>query len=241
MRKRMRWVVGGGVSLLVIAAAAASCVSVDHSGDDSSTVEPPSAVSDGAPPAAVDPGGEPASPTSMATPSTTVGSTVTSAVIADYGDFSGVSHFEADWVEVFERVQACVEDQGFDVELAAGGDGILYTSLPEEQRNRAAAAAEACMEAMSVPEYEPLTEEQILEVHAYWLAVAECLEAEGVEVSPAPSPEVFIEEWATGPWSPYQDVPPASESELRRQCPEAPVGGYGAWEPGDPVRPAPSR
>ncbi|GIU91819.1 MAG: hypothetical protein KatS3mg011_0725 [Acidimicrobiia bacterium] len=161
------------------------------------------------------------------------------APITGYGDFSDRPAFEVDWYRVSELVVERMNDQGFPAALIPPGDGISVAEIPPEQRSAAEEVFDACYAGLNLPPQQPLDDEQIAEVYAYRLAVADCLRAEGYQVPPAPSLDTFIEEWATGPWNPYEsvDTSGASWEGIQMRCPQSPAGGYGAWDPGDPIRP----
>ncbi|GBE22951.1 MAG TPA: hypothetical protein ENH00_01110 [Actinobacteria bacterium] len=158
--------------------------------------------------------------------------------ITGYGDFSDVPYFLLDWQLVNQREVACMQDHGFDLVLDADGLGANWANVPQEQNNLALAVAIACHAGLRLPDRVPRTEEQWAELLAYQIALRDCVASLGHDVPEPPSLDQFIE--SNGNWTAYDMVPnlvgPAWD-ELAKTCPQAPVGGFGAWNPGDPVRP----
>lgn len=193
---------------------------------------------------------EPSSPPSSSTTtiltastgesSTTALSAVTSIPpIRGYGDFSGLEYFEVDSYVVTRLVVECMHDHGFPVTLIPPGDGYGFGSIPPEQNQLAQVYDEACWAGLNIPPYEDPDPAHREEIYEYYLALRDCLIAKGYDVSEPPSKEYFVENYNTDPWSPYESVGyvgPSWES-IQIACPQQPVGGYAAWQPGDPVSP----
>jgi len=157
-----------------------------------------------------------------------------------YGDFSDVPYSDIDWYEVTALEVRCANDNGIPVRLIPPGDGFSFGEVPPEQSAVAMEVVEACEKALKLPAYEPAGRAELEEIYAYMVALASCLETQGHSVSDPPSVEVFVD--SHGSWNPYDYVPHADIKELDRlqqACPQQPTGGYGAWEPGDPVTPGP--
>jgi hypothetical protein len=79
------------------------------------------------------------------------------------------------------------------------------------------------------------------ELYAYQLAWQDCATQYGMSYEKYPTLEEFIS--LEGTFS-HDDFPLriASDTnfeELYAACPPSPVGGFGAWNPGDPIQPAP--
>ena len=160
--------------------------------------------------------------------------------IDGYGDFSNTDLFEVDPTEIVSAQARCVQDQGFPVEVDASESGFSFERVPPEQNQIAFAVAIACKEGLNLPPPSTPTVAQREEQLAYLTLVVSCLRELGFAVEDPPSLDEFIE--LDGAWSPYDALPPLGPAEfdrVDRSCPQWPPGGYGAWEPGDPLRPRP--
>ena len=174
----------------------------------------------------------------------TVPVATTLAPITGYGDYSHVeSVFYLDAREAQERAARCVQDRGFPVTFDPVTGGIFFSDVPDEQNQQAGATLAACIAGLNLPELHPFTDDQLAVIYAYRLAVAGCLESEGYSVAAAPSLEVFVDTWRQADndgevtvWTPHASVRDLS---VERVCPQSPVGGLGAWQPGDPITPIP--
>lgn len=105
--------------------------------------------------------------------------------------------------EFAELVGACVEEQGWEVEVDGSGIEVFWGD-PANADSANAALAE-CKERYSDqrPQFAPSPRES----YDYQLFVAACLEEQGYSISEPPSFEVYAEEWETGPsWYPYDEV-----------------------------------
>jgi len=158
--------------------------------------------------------------------------------ITGYGDFSGVDRFDVNTYEMARLLVECVNDQGFAVTLDPDG-GIGYASVPAEQNQLAFSVDLACEAGLHLPPPQPLSPEQLEKMYAYMVALAGCVEDQGYSVGDPPSLDTFID--SQGYWNPYFDLPDSAlmNLDLIRACPQNPVGGYGAWNPGDPIVPMP--
>jgi hypothetical protein len=158
--------------------------------------------------------------------------------IEGYGDFSKVDRFDVDTAEATRLLVECVNDQGFAVTLDPDG-GIGFGSVSAEQNGLATAVYFACKAGLRLQAPEPLTSAQWEKVYAYEVALASCVAELGYSVSDPPSLDAYID--SQGDWSPYFDLPDSAllNLDLIRTCPQNPVGGYGAWNPGDPILPMP--
>lgn len=157
--------------------------------------------------------------------------------VEGYGDYANVEFHYLDGGEVTRHIYECLRDHGFAVTLA--DDSIQMGGVPAEQSDLLNAYLIACRAGLYLPEA-TRTPEQWAELYAYKLAVADCLRAEGHNISEPPSLEVFVE--SDGMWSPFSDLLELGFGEwgrLEKFCPQYPVRGFGAWDPGDPVEPAP--
>ena len=161
--------------------------------------------------------------------------------VTGYGDFSGQDRFEVDNYQLVRLLARCVADHGFFLTPTEDGAGLLFQAVPPEQNQLAQAVLTACREGLRLEKPVPPTVEQLEEIHAYLIAVARCLESEGYSVTEPPSVDVFVDSQA-GAWNPYDDLVAdvAELSRLNQVCPQSPVGGFGDWDPGDPVIPIPT-
>ena len=158
--------------------------------------------------------------------------------ITGYGDFSGQEYFYVDWFLVTRLTVQCLQDHGFPVTLVPPGDGISFLSVPHSQNQLAQQHLEACHAGLNLPEFEWPSPEQIEVMYRYYVALRECLIAEGYTVSEPPSLDQYIDSFTTGPWSPYENVPGDSGWDaIQMKCPQGPPGGWASWEPGDPIIP----
>jgi len=155
------------------------------------------------------------------------------------GDYSAYdSAWEPDRAETTARMAECVQDQGFPVTV--DGASIGFASVPPDQNELAYATMIACRVGLKLPIVGPLTEEQLKEAYAYQVALLDCYAENGYPGTEPPiSLDVFIE--LEGAWQALDIIgapgPGEAWDELNRRCPQTPVGGYGAWNPGDPVAP----
>lgn len=165
-------------------------------------------------------------------------------VVTGYGDFSGVSFHDMDWALWAQRVVECLNDHGFAAEVIAG-PGIGYQQIPVDQNQAMQAMQKACEAGMNVPKAEPRSREQLAEIYAYRVvALRDCLLGEGYDIPEPPTFETWLETRSDPEdhYNVWRHVPDAgniggSWDHVTVRCPSLPAGGYGAWEPGDPVRP----
>jgi hypothetical protein len=162
--------------------------------------------------------------------------------IEGYGDYSGFDDaFGLDHAEIGQRLAQCVRDQGFGVTVDSYGS-ISLRSVPVDQNELAYATLIACRVGMHLPASGQRTDEQLEEIYAYQLALMDCYGAEGYRrQGDVITLDAYLE--LEGAWQALDiyDLPPggAEWDRVNRVCPQSPVGGYGAWEPGDPVAPLP--
>lgn len=167
------------------------------------------------------------------------------STITGYGDFSGVAFHEMDWSLWARRVVDCLNDHGFAARVVPG-PGINYQQIPRDQNQAMQAMQEACEDAMNVPERQPRSREQLAEIYAYRVvALRECVVGQGYDIPEPPTFETWLETRSDPDdhYNVWRHVPDAgnlgkSWDHVTVRCPSLPAGGYGAWEPGDPVRPA---
>jgi len=161
--------------------------------------------------------------------------------IEGYRDFSSVDPFEIDAYEVNRLWAGCVNDHGFPAQLKPDGLTIDYTGVTDEQQQIAQAVSIACFNGLRLPNTWPpqYTNQQWEKLYSYELALADCVRGQGYDVTDPPSVDVFID--TTGMWSPYDELSlmGAVQTQLKQACPPSPVGGFAAWDPGDPILPEP--
>lgn len=156
--------------------------------------------------------------------------------ISGYGDFSDQDRFLIDWVLVNSRVVDCMNDHGFAVTLHPDGLGSNWAAIPPEQNQLAQAVNYACRDGLRIPSREPFSRSQWEELFAYQLGLADCIDRQGYDTTDPPTIEAFIESEGAI-WDAYigVQVQGTAWDQLVRACPPAPPGGFGAWDPGDPV------
>lgn len=161
--------------------------------------------------------------------------------ILGYGDFSDYeSNFLIDRVQLTAATILCIREQGFPV---SGGNGsINFRPIPEEQRGLAYATSIACKVGLGAPIAQPLTPQQLKLIYDYKIALAGCYSNAGyTQAGEIVSLDVFVQ--SEGGWDlqSIYDIPPGGSDwdALERVCPQSPVGGWGAWAPGEPVQPMP--
>lgn len=128
-----------------------------------------------------------------------------------------------------ERVQTCLEEEGWEVSVDYEQNGIAIDNLPTDQQAAYRAADEACEKAAGrAPNDVPMTAERAKEIFRHLIKAATCLEDEGYPSSEPPSESKFVDDYLSGnpPWSPFLEVPDSiSEDEWRallRKCPQEP-------------------
>ncbi|NOY56171.1 MAG: hypothetical protein GXP34_09305 [Actinobacteria bacterium] len=145
--------------------------------------------------------------------------------ITGYGDFSGVSYYDVDWVEVTALEVQCANDQGYPVTVIPPGNGIGYNQVVLDQQNMALAVVSACWAGLHIPPSEPMTEEQVTEFYYQQVDTKACLEAEGYTVDDPPSLDTFIDSYMGGQdiWTAYNSVPRMSQADwyrIQELCPQ---------------------
>ncbi|MDX1658510.1 MAG: hypothetical protein R3343_06800 [Nitriliruptorales bacterium] len=135
-----------------------------------------------------------------------------------------------------------MRDHGFPATIIPGG--INFSRIPEDQNQKAQAVQAACEAGMNTPSPRPRNEAELGEIYEYMLALRECLIAEGYDIPEPPSKQVWIDThydpdlaWKIWSFVPDAGNPEYSWEHIEVRCPAQPVGGYGQWEPGDPVVP----
>lgn len=164
-----------------------------------------------------------------------------SGPITGYGDFGGIGFYSVDWALATELMAACVIDQGFPVRFDPVEISISAEDVPADQNAEAGRTLDRCTDGLNLPEFVWPNTEQLSTIYQYSLAIRDCLNAEGFDIPEPPSFEAWGESYQTGPWMPYNFVQPGygwAWAAINAICPQSPVGGWVAWEPGDPITPA---
>lgn len=127
--------------------------------------------------------------------------------------------------EWMEAVVACMRAKGWNAVIHPEHESLGF-AVPDasgEVRMQIGPDSEACRDQVGpMPEPPPpLTDELILEYFDKYIEGAACLEAEGITISPPPSPEVFLEQYrSTSPWNPWMQIPDQQFAALERRCPQ---------------------
>ncbi len=129
------------------------------------------------------------------------------------------------------RMADCLNSYGVATEVIDGGAGISTDqgALSQEQLADIVEECEELVDIDSLTEYEPLTVDELREIYAWQLTVADCLEEQGYKISEPTSVETFIDAYPSGEaWFPYNDIPPerltqAEWDNLNEICPQYPA------------------
>lgn len=148
--------------------------------------------------------------------------------LTGYGELGGVPLPLLDMYELTTSLARCLLDHSVPVSLLPPGDGIAFL----EDHPFAADVQAACMAGLGIDEDAvrrgaPSPEHVALRA-AYDEALRTCLREAGIDVSLPPDEGTS--------WSIHDEVD--LDDALRHRCPSQPVGGLGAFQPGDPVTPA---
>ena len=110
--------------------------------------------------------------------------------------------------------------------MSPDGDSMT-ADIPPEQRSAFMAAKDACEAQIGEPPTpRPLSEQEIRDRYDYLVQARQCLIDLGYTMSEPPSVDEFIDSWATGPWSPYNDLADQTTrqqwEEANQECPQTP-------------------
>ena len=162
--------------------------------------------------------------------------------IEGYGDFSHLTpqeRFDLDPPVIKELQSQCLIDQGFGSGFDDDGE-FFFHRFQGEQLQLAVATALACKEGLHFPPREPRTRAMWEELYAYQLAWIECAATQGIIYEDFLSLEELIA--SEGSYSlendPLANISNEAARRLFEVCPQNPVGGFGNWDPGDPIAPA---
>ncbi|GBE22949.1 MAG TPA: hypothetical protein ENH00_01100 [Actinobacteria bacterium] len=167
--------------------------------------------------------------------------------IEGYGDFSDMTlqeRFDMDPKVRQRLVLRCVSDVDprFAQLIADTGD-FNWGNLPGRLSQVGMAVYIACDEGLHLPSLrqKDWTPAMWQKAYEYALADLDCIERQtGIDLGP----RLTLDEFIAGvellpPDSPYWKLDTATVRRLDQVCPWGPVGGFGAWDPGDPITPAP--
>lgn len=186
---------------------------------------------------ASNPPGDPAStPSPAASSSLRLADQLWERVSAKYPDATRPSVDVVRFVDRFEWagvVADCMTESGFEAE--AKPNGLLAVNQDGAQGMARDVAEWSCMVMYPLEDKytRPFDEAQLQALYEYQTTtLTTCLQEAGVDVSAAPSLEVFEQTWQTNDqWSPYLDVAASALSmdqvyELSAKCPELPEHVY---------------
>jgi hypothetical protein len=168
--------------------------------------------------------------------------------IGGYGDFSWMTQedrFNMDVRIVDDLVLECVSDTDSRfADLIARTGRFSWGDLSGQLGQVAFAVFFACRKGLRLPPFieSDRTPAMWAEMYAYFLAWWDCVEQDaGMDFGPVGD----LEEYAATNGdivpqdSPYWSLDNATLQHLYQVCAPSPVGGFGAWDPGDPVLPEP--
>jgi hypothetical protein len=147
----------------------------------------------------------------VATPGSTAASATPTPAPSDLAGSSG-----QEWLDsVFE----CLSEAGWNVSPTF--DGGWTVEVPPERQAAFRTARLACEAKVGpMPPAVPATQEEIIHRYAYLLEMRTCLIRLGFTISEPPPLKEFVDTWATGPWSPYLDLPSGPTPATERSCPQ---------------------
>jgi hypothetical protein len=123
------------------------------------------------------------------------------------------------------RLAECLREAGWNVQVDSQGG--LSAHISADQRAAFMAARETCTaKAGPPPTSAPVSEADIRLRYDYLVRARECLLALGFALREPPSFEQFLDDYATGPWTPYLELADqTNQSEWERAnaaCPQTP-------------------
>ena len=171
--------------------------------------------------------------------------------VEGYGDFSGLTiqqRFDLDATTVQELTYECVSDidSRFAQVITDTGDFNWY-QLPGQLAQVGMAVYIACQQGLQLP---PLavadyTPQMWAELYAHRMAWVDCIEREAhIDWGPRVTLDQLISQGGAvefSPGHPYTTLDNAMLHRLDVACPSRPPGGFGAWDPGDPIAPVSER
>lgn len=126
--------------------------------------------------------------------------------------------------EYLPLLAACLREAGWQVTASDRGDEMSGV-IPPEQRAAYHAAERACQSQIGTPPTpRPATLDEIRARYDYLVEMRQCLIDLGYTLAEPPTFEVFADSWATGPWSPYNEVADTANRDqwaaANEQCPQ---------------------
>jgi hypothetical protein len=122
-----------------------------------------------------------------------------------------------------ERLAACLRAAGWEAEVGDDGESVSFDHGTEANRDEFRQDKRACDVVVPPPPVVPLTDSEIRAMYAYWLEMRDCLANLGYLTSDPPMEDEFVRTWATGPWSPYLDLPGRALDRADDRCPQSPA------------------
>jgi hypothetical protein len=123
-----------------------------------------------------------------------------------------------------ERLAACLRTWGWDAEVSEDGESLTYDYADESNRREFGLNKRACDVVVPPPPVVPLTDAEIRAVYRHFVKMRVCLADLGYATSEPPTEDEFVRTWATGPWSPYLDLPGRALERVEDTCPQSPPG-----------------
>ncbi len=129
--------------------------------------------------------------------------------------------------EYLPLIAACLREAGWNAEINQADGGLVIASLTSAQRPAFTAARSACEQRIGTPPPpQPATAEQIHQRYLFLVQARQCLMALGYTISEPPTEETFADSYATGPWSPFNEVADQATTqqawnEANDKCPQA--------------------
>jgi len=143
------------------------------------------------------------------------------ATIPSGPPFSGTAE---EWLA---HLYDCIRQEGWTVSRLP--DGGYQVAVPPGQQDAFRRARDSCATALGpAPSAPVLSQTEIRARYTYLVSMRDCLIGLGYTISEPPSIDEFVDTWATGPWSPYNDLAnqtgPSGWEEANRTCPQIPNG-----------------
>jgi hypothetical protein len=150
-----------------------------------------------------------------------------STAVSDASPSSSIPVYAGPSEEYLPLIAACLREAGWNAEINQADGGLVIESLTSQQRPALMEARSACEQQIGAPPPpEPASAEQIHERYAFLVQARQCLMALGYTISEPPTEETFADSYATGPWSPFNEVADQATTqqawnEANDKCPQA--------------------
>lgn len=150
-----------------------------------------------------------------------------SSIVSDATPSSSIPVYAGPSEEYLPLIAACLREAGWNAEITQADGGLVIKSLTSAQRPAFTAARSACEQRIGTPPPpQPASAEQIHERYAFLVQARQCLMALGYTISEPPTEETFADSYATGPWSPFNEVADQATTqqawnEANDNCPQA--------------------